>query len=48
MYRSTCRNRHKCTKYKKCLNTMMVICIKQHFNNICGSIHGKVSSDELS
>ena len=25
---------HKYTKYKMCLSTMMIICIKQHLNNI--------------
>ena len=35
---------HKYTKYKNTKNIkciMMVICIKQHLNNIWSSIHGK-------
>ena len=28
------RNRHKYTKYKMCLNIMMVMYIMQHVNNI--------------
>ena len=28
------KNGHKHTKYKMCLNIMMVICIKQHLSNI--------------
>ena len=28
------RHGHKYTKYKICLDTMMVICIKQHLSNI--------------
>ena len=33
---------HKHTKYKMCLNIMMVTCIKQHLTNIWSSIHEKV------
>ena len=33
---------HKYDKYKKCLSVMMVICIKQHLSNICGSVHERV------
>ena len=33
---------HKNTKYRKFLNMMMLICIKQHLSNICTSIHEKV------
>ena len=29
-----CRHGRKYTKYKICHSTMMVICIKQHLNNI--------------
>ena len=38
------RPRHgdKCTNYKMCLTTMMVICIKQYLGNISSSIHEKV------
>ena len=36
------RHGHKYTKYKMCLNIMMVICIKQHLSIIGSSIHGKV------
>ena len=38
------RPRHgdKYTKCKMCLNTMMLICIKQHLRNIWSSIHKKV------
>ena len=36
------RHGHKYTKYKMCLNIMMVICIKQHLCNIWDSIHEKV------
>ena len=35
-------NGHKYTKYKMCLSVMMVICIKEHPNNIWSSIHEKV------
>ena len=31
-YRS--KHGHKYGKYKKCLSMMMLICIKQHLNNI--------------
>ena len=27
------RHRDKCTKYKMCLSTLMVICIKQQLSN---------------
>ena len=36
------RHGHRYTKYKICLNTMTVICMKQHLSNIWSSIHGKV------
>ena len=36
------RHGHKYTKYKICLTTMMVMCIKQHLSNISSSIHEKV------
>ena len=32
--RPTSRHRHKYSKYKKCLNMMMLLCIKQHLRNI--------------
>ena len=37
------RQGHKCTKYKKCLGIIMVICIKQHLSNIWRSIQETVS-----
>ena len=37
---------HRYTKYKMCLNIMMVMCNKQHLNNIWSWIHGKVSNTE--
>ena len=33
------RNGDKYAKYKMCLSTMMVICLKQHLSNIWSSIH---------
>ena len=36
------RHGYKYTKYKMCLSIMMVICIKQHLNNIWSLIDGKV------
>ena len=36
------RQGHKYTKYKMCLSIMMVICTKQHLDNIWNSIHEKV------
>ena len=36
------RNEHKYSKYKNCLTIMMLICIKQHLNNIWSSIHERV------
>ena len=36
------RHGHIYTKYKMCLNIMMVICIKQHLSNIWSSFHKKV------
>ena len=35
------RHGHKYTKYKMCLNIMMVIYIKQHLKNTWSSIHEK-------
>ena len=32
--RPSCRHGHKYTKYKICLNIMVVICIKQQLSNI--------------
>ena len=39
------RHGHKYTKFKKCLSTMMVKCIKQHLSNIWSSVHEKVKSN---
>ena len=36
---------YKYSKYKKCLSTMMLLCIKQHINNILSSIHEKVEAE---
>ena len=36
------RHGHKYSKYKKCLNMMMLICIKQRLSSIWSSIHKKV------
>ena len=36
------RDGHKHSKYKKCLNMKMLICIRQHLSNIWSSIHEKV------
>ena len=36
------RHGHQYTKYEKCLNIMMHVCIKQHLNSILSSIHVKV------
>ena len=36
------RHGHKNSKYKKCLNTVMFICIKQSLINIWSSIYEKV------
>ena len=43
-----CRDRHghKYAKYKICISKMMVICTKQHLNNIWSSIHEKLSNTE--
>ena len=40
------RHGHKYSKYKKRISMMMLICIKQHLSNICGSIHEKLSNTE--
>ena len=40
--RSRPRHWHEYTKYKMSLNTMMVICIKQHLSNIRCSFHENV------
>ena len=45
IYRPRPRHGHKYTKYKMCLNTM-VICIKQHLCYIWSSIHEKLSNTE--
>ena len=36
------RHWHKCSKYKKCLSIMMLICIKQHLSNNWSSFHENV------
>ena len=36
------RHRRKCTKFKMCHSTMIVIRIKEHLSNIWGSVHEKV------
>ena len=36
------RPKLKYSKYKKCLNMMLLICMKQHLNNIWISVHEKV------
>ena len=38
----TSRYGRKYSKYKNCLGMMMLICIKQHLNNIWNLIHEKV------
>ena len=40
--KSWSRHGHKYSKYKKCLNMMMLIYIKQHPSNIWSSIYEKV------
>ena len=40
------RHGHKYTKYKTCIDIMIVICIKQHLSNILSSIHEKLSNTE--
>ena len=40
--RPSSRHGHKCSKYKKELSKMMLICTKQHVSNIWSSIHEKV------
>ena len=34
IHRPRPRNGHKYAKYEMCLTVMMVVCIKQHLNNI--------------
>ena len=36
------KHEHKCSKYKKYLTTVMLICIKQHLSNIWSSVYEKV------
>ena len=36
------RHRHKCSKYKKYLSMMILICVEEHLRNIWSSIHEKV------
>ena len=40
------RPKPRYSKYKKCLNMMMLICIKQHISNIWSSIHEKLNNTE--
>ena len=40
--RPSSKHGHKYSKYKKCLNMMMLMCIKQHLSNIWGSFQEKV------
>ena len=40
------RHGHKYIRYKICLSTIMVICIKQQLSNIWSSIHEKISNTE--
>ena len=35
------RHEHKYSKDKKCLNMIILLCIKQHLSNIWNSIHEK-------
>ena len=42
IYRPKSSYEHKYSKYKKCLTMIMLICIKQHLNNIGSSAHEKV------
>ena len=39
--RPTCRHGHKCSKYKKCLIMMMLICVNQHLGSIWSSMQEK-------
>ena len=48
MNRARPRHGGKCTKYKMCLTTRMVLCIKQHLSNIWSSIHEKVKQQSVS
>ena len=43
------RSRHglKYSKYKKCLNMMMLICIKLYLTNISSSVHEKVKQHSV-
>ena len=40
------RHEHKFSKYKKCRNTMMFRCVKQHLSNIWHSIHEKSNNTD--
>ena len=40
-------SRRKCSKNKKCLSKMMLLCIKQHLSNIWSSIYEKVKQHQL-
>ena len=33
---------HKYSKYEKCLDVTMLLCIKQHLSNIRSSVHEKI------
>ena len=41
------RHGHKNSKYKKCSNMMMLICIKQHLSNIWTQFMRKLSNAEV-
>ena len=41
------RHGHKYTKYKMCLNIMMVICIKQHLSKFEAQFLKKISNTEV-
>ena len=43
--RTRSRHGHKYSKYKKCRSMIMLICVKQHLNNIGSSIHEKVKQN---
>ena len=42
IYRPRSWHEHKYSEYQKCLNMMMLKCIKQHLSKILSSVHEKV------
>ena len=40
------RHGHECSKYKKCLTMVMLVCIKQHLSNIEAQFMVKLSNTE--